>query len=90
MELQSHAQEYAYIDFSITPNPGSVIDATVDFVNWGVLTFDTPQTGKVLLRGPRYTADTQGLLVQKNSTLYARINQAPEAVIRPAGQVVLT
>lgn len=90
MELQSHAQEYAYIDFSVAPDNTATIEASVDLNTWRALSFDSPQAGKVLLRGPKYPGAPTGLLVSKTAKLWVRISQDPEAIIRSAGEVTLS
>lgn len=88
MDLQRNSREYAHIIFSVTPDNGATIEASMDLITWAPVTLNQG-TGLVLLYGPGFSDQSQGLAVTATGKLWIRVTEAPEVIIRSAGIVSL-
>lgn len=90
MDLPRSAQDYAYVTLASQPGAGEVVEASVDSgVTWTPVTVVNAEAS-ILLRGPDYRDDEDGLLVPANATaLWLRAKSGPQSIARVATMVFL-
>ncbi len=89
MQLPRDGQEYATLTFTVLPT-GVTVEASVDNRKTWTATISgaSDLQRKILLRGPAST-QTAGILVPESATLWIRVPDNPEVVVRSAGVVTL-
>lgn len=89
MQLPRDGVEYAHISFADLPADVSV-EASIDRVVWSAVSLDGGGTGRYLLRGPDAPADPLATLVPTDRcTVWVRVADSPESLVREAGVINL-